>query len=502
MVCMKKGKQKKGKNKRNTLEKAERMKKKVLEKIAQNKKQKTKEKKSTKKIKKKAEKIKEQVLEKVTPSKEEIQKENELAERIIKKINKYKGKHIQALLAGSLSRNTHLKGDKDIDIFILFDKKLDRKEFVKEGLKIAKKISGKNWEIDYGEHPYVKTELQGHKVELIPSYKIASTKEMLSSVDRTPFHTSFVQEKIKEKQRNEVRLLKKFLKGISCYGAELKVQGFSGYLTELLILKYSTFENALKKASKWKEGKVLSLTERYSKREEKELAKKFHSPLIFLDPTDDRRNVAAAVSKETFEEFKKKAKKFIKKPVITFFFPKPIKILSKTEFKKKIQKRNLILITTTYEKIHEDVTFGQLRNFLNKLEKELKKNDFTFLKGKFWSDEKKRMIVLVEVKEKRLEKEKLVKGPPAKMKEHVEKFKEKHGRKAKKIGRYYHAKVKRLHIKAETVVREFIKKQIKVNPKKFLVKRLKKKHEVYQGKNLEKIYREKEVKEFLSKYLK
>ncbi len=449
---------------------------------------------------KKIQKIKKKVLKEITPEKEEIEKEKKTAKKIIQKINKYKGKHIQAILAGSLSRNTHLKGDKDIDIFILFDKKIDRKEFIKEGLKIAKKISGKNWEIDYGEHPYVKTEIEGNKIELIPSYKIESTKEMLSSVDRTPFHTNFVQEKIKEKQRNEVRLLKKFLKGINCYGAELKTQGFSGYLTELLILKYQTFENTLKKASNWREKKVLSLTQKFTKKEEEKLKKKFNEPLIFLDPTDDRRNTAAAVSKETFEKFKKKAKQFEKKPSIRFFFPKPIKIISKTEFKKKIRKRNIILIETPYEKIHEDVTFGQLRNFLKKLKKELKKNDFTFLKGKFWSDEKKRMIMLIEVKEKKLEKEKLVKGPPAKMKEHVKKFKEKHGRKAKKIGRHYHAKIKRPHRKAETVVKEFIKKQIKVNSNKFLVKQMKKKHSVYQGKNLEKLYKG-NVKEFLSKYL-
>jgi hypothetical protein len=34
------------------------------------------------------------------------------------------------------------------------------------------------------------------------------------------------------------------------------------------------------------------------------------------------------------------------------------------------------------------------------------------------------------------------------------------------------------------------------------VKQLKKKHSVYSGKKLEKIYKEKEVQEFLSKYLK
>lgn len=450
--------------------------------------------------KQKTKTIKQLVLEKITPSKQEIIKEKEITNKIIKKIKSIKGIHLDAVLAGSLSRNTHLKEDKDIDIFILFDKKIPRNKFIKEGLKIAKKISGKNWEIDYGEHPYVKTEIEGHKVELIPAYKIKSTQEMLSSVDRTPFHTNFIQEKIKENQRNEVRLLKKFLKGIECYGAELKVQGFSGYLTELIILKYGAFENALKKAGSWKDKKVILLTEKLTKKREKELTGKFASPLIFLDPTDERRNVSAALSKETYNKFKTKAKEFGKKPSITFFFPKPVKILSQKDFRKKISKRNIIIIETDYEKIHEDVVFGQLRSFLGKLRKELEKNDFTVLKEKLWSNQKTKMLLLIEVKEPKLEKEKLVKGPPIKMKEHARKFREKHGRKVKKIKGHYHAKIKRKHVKAETAIKEFIEKQIKVNPEKFLAKQLKKKYKIHTG-NLKGIYKE-EIKEFLSKCLK
>jgi tRNA nucleotidyltransferase (CCA-adding enzyme) len=453
-------------------------------------------------MKKRIQKIKEKVLQEIIPSKEEIIKENEIKDRIIKKINSTKGKHIEAILAGSLSRNTHLKGDKDIDIFILFDKKMERKEFIKEGLKIAKKISGKKWEIDFGEHPYVKTEIEGHKVELIPSYKIESTQEMLSSVDRTPFHTNFIQDKIKENQRNEIRLLKKFLKGIECYGAELKVQGFSGYLAELVVLKYETFENALKKISSWNERKVISLTEKISAKKEKELMKKFNSSLIFIDPTDERRNTAAAVSKEVYEKFKKQAKKFLNKPSINFFFPKPVKILTKKEFKEKSKNKNIILVESAYEKIHEDVTFGQMRRFLSKLKKELQKNDFTVLNERFWSDEKKKMLLLVEVKEKKLEKEKMIKGPPEGMTEHAKKFIEKHGKKkTKKMKGHYHAKVKRRHVKAESVVKEFIEKQIKGNPKKFLLERMKKKHTIYSGKTLVMAFNEK-AKEFLSKYIK
>jgi tRNA adenylyltransferase (EC 2.7.7.25) len=46
-------------------------------------------------------------------------------------------------------------------------------------------------------------------------------------------------------QKDEVRLLKKFMKGIGVYGAEIKVKGFSGYVAELLVYFYDSFRNVL-----------------------------------------------------------------------------------------------------------------------------------------------------------------------------------------------------------------------------------------------------------------
>ena len=54
------------------------------------------------------------------------------------------------------------------------------------------------------------------------------------------------------KLRDEVRVLKKFMKGIDTYGAEIKVGGFSGMLCETLILNYGSFEDTIKSASDWK----------------------------------------------------------------------------------------------------------------------------------------------------------------------------------------------------------------------------------------------------------
>ncbi len=80
------------------------------------------------------------VLKKIKPSKGEIKKEKKVIEKIIKKIKEIEGKHVDVVLAGSIARGTHLKGDRDIDLFVLFPEELSREEFVKEGLKIGKKV--------------------------------------------------------------------------------------------------------------------------------------------------------------------------------------------------------------------------------------------------------------------------------------------------------------------------------------------------------------------------
>jgi len=43
--------------------------------------------------------------------------------------------------------------------------------------------------------------------------------------------------------------LKQFMKGIGVYGSELRRRGFSGYLTELLVINYGSFLGVLKEAS-------------------------------------------------------------------------------------------------------------------------------------------------------------------------------------------------------------------------------------------------------------
>jgi len=199
------------------------------------------------------EKLLTKVVKKITPGHAEIKKQDLLAREIIRKIMLIKGSHIRAELVGSNARNTHLQGDHDLDIFVFFPEKLSRDEFEKEGLRIGKLVfRGHTWEKAYSEHPYIRGVIKGFNVEIVPAYFIKDAKELKSAVDRTTFHNKYLETKMTETMKKEVRLLKQFLKGIKAYGADLKVSSVPGYVTELLILKHETFEKPIKAISKWK----------------------------------------------------------------------------------------------------------------------------------------------------------------------------------------------------------------------------------------------------------
>ena len=88
------------------------------------------------------------------------------------------------------------------------------------------------------------------------------------------------------------------------YGSEFKVGGFAGYLCELLIIKYGTFEECLKKASMWKFGHVIDL-KNYN------TSNLFNDPLIVIDPTDMNRNVGAALRLDKMAEFIQSARNYL-----------------------------------------------------------------------------------------------------------------------------------------------------------------------------------------------
>jgi tRNA nucleotidyltransferase (CCA-adding enzyme) len=326
------------------------------------------------------------------------------------------GKDIEIQLVGSVAKDTYLRNAIDIDLFLLFPTSTAWKELESEGISIGKKVLDK-WELKYAEHPYIHGKIEGYEADVVPCYKVKSARKILSAVDRTPFHTKYVRQNLKPWQRNQVRVLKQFLRGIGVYGAGAEVNGFSGYLCELLIIKYGSFRKVLEYASEWKKDKFISLT--------KELPPKFDSPLIFIDPVDLNRNVAAAVTEKSLEVFKKASKAYLSDPSKRFFFPLEPKLLSIEEIRSRVgEEERLLGLEIETPAIAPEILYPQLKKADRNLRDLLERNGFN-CKLSFQALVEHRALFLFELKLISLTEPLLHQGPLAKDKLDSKKFKQK-----------------------------------------------------------------------------
>jgi len=357
-------------------------------------------------------KLLKEILKEITPTEEEHELEKKIIERIKKKLEKM---GVKPILVGSLAKNTDLREDKDIDIFIMFHKDVSREELKERGLELGKKLFIElkaEYEIDYAEHPYVRGFYKGYNVDIVPCYEVKKPK---SAVDRTPYHTRYVKRKIRENKNlgDEIRLLKQFMKGIGVYGAEAKVQGFSGYLTELLVINYGSFENTLKAVAEWKFNQILDPENLWK---DKEPLKYFFpdATLIVIDSIDENRNAAAAVSRQRLAEFIVASVEFLKSPSREFFFPFKEKLPNKKELSRRMAQRGTELIAILFEhpRINPNTLYSQLRKTKFALEKSIDEFDFRILKSDLWTDENNLSAILFDFEVWKLPKIKHHLGPP------------------------------------------------------------------------------------------
>ncbi|MFB3766300.1 MAG: CCA tRNA nucleotidyltransferase [Methanotrichaceae archaeon] len=308
-----------------------------------------------------------------------------VAKSILSRINRLSeslGLNCRAILVGSAARGTWLAGDHDLDIFIAVSEETD----LTRALELARIVAPEHEE-KYAEHPYVHAFIEGFDVDLVPCYLLESAACIKSAVDRTPFHTQYISAHI-ESLEDEVLLLKQFMKGIGVYGSELKVGGFSGYLAELLILRYGSFIDALKAASSWRPGEIIDL--------EKHSIMQHNEPLIVVDPVDPARNVAAALTLDKMLQFESASRCFLKAPDIRFFFPERQKPLSDERLMDAIQKRKscFILIEFDAPNVVEDILFPQLRKAEDSVRALLKRNEFSVLRSDVCSYSDKASMLL------------------------------------------------------------------------------------------------------------
>ncbi|MEM5829144.1 MAG: CCA tRNA nucleotidyltransferase [Candidatus Aenigmatarchaeota archaeon] len=346
------------------------------------------------------------VLKKIEPSTQEKKELNSIIKKCLKEAKKEAKKFkAKPMIAGSVTRNTWLPGKREFDIFILFPPQMTVKQLERRGLEIGKKIIkslGGSFKIEYAQHPYVSGYVNGIKIDIVPCFEVKTTENLRSAVDRTPFHVRYLQKKMTPKFSNQVRLLKQFLTANKIYGADAKTQGFSGYMCELLIIKYKNFLNVLKNAQTWKPGEVIDLENFYKKEEYHGLRKHFFKQvLILIDPTDKKRNTAAALSEENFFKFKKLAKEFLENPREEMFFEREGIPISEKELREKMfeRKTELILVKFSPPDVVSDILWPQLRRFAERLENILEetKYEFKVLRRDCYTNEKDLAIVLLEM---------------------------------------------------------------------------------------------------------
>lgn len=351
----------------------------------------------------------------VEPSVEERSRVYKVANHFVNVIsNHLKDKYsdVEVSIQGSVAKDTWLPGNRDIDIFIILPKNYNYSiidKIINEliDLAINKNL---NWIMKYAEHPYIQFKYEDFDIDVVPCFKISMGEKPITPADRTPLHTQYIINKLSSDLKIEVRLLKKFLKIINVYGAEIKVEGFSGYLTELLILHYGSFLKTIQEiANNWRPGKVIiDIEKHYSDRS---VVKKMfrESSLIVIDPIDSKRNVAAAVSKESMAKLIAACKWFLHKPSIQFFRDE---CTLSIDLSVKALPPVLVMTMNYPEKTSPDIVWGELKKLSKCLVRNLRKMNFNIYTVDLWSDEEKNLVIMITLEKHDLTPHELHEGPP------------------------------------------------------------------------------------------
>ncbi|MBA4458893.1 MAG: CCA tRNA nucleotidyltransferase [Nitrosopumilus sp.] len=277
---------------------------------------------------------------------------------------------------GSFAKGTWLSKDADVDIFVRFKKSTSEEKFEKISKKIGfdslKKFSPY---VRYSEHPYVEAKIKDTKINVVPFYDV-KVGEWKSAADRSPFHTKYMSKSLTRKMRNEVRILKTFLKSNGIYGAEIAKQGFSGYISEVLVLNFGSFENVIKSISKIEENQIIGKT-----------SKKFDTSLVIIDPIDSNRNLAAAISDENIGKFILVCRAFKENPKLEFFKNKKSRVSKK-------HWENVLSIKFNFKFRSSDIIWGQIKRASSSLSTQLELAGFTVLRSKAYTDEQKEAYLL------------------------------------------------------------------------------------------------------------
>ncbi|MGY5151309.1 MAG: CCA tRNA nucleotidyltransferase [Candidatus Nitrosopumilus sp. bin_6a] len=365
-----------------------------------------------------------------------------LVEKEIKKYSEVIGLEF----GGSFAKGTWLSKDADVDIFIKFKKNTSEEKFEKISQKIGfDSLKEYSPYVRFSQHPYVEAKIKNTKINVVPCYDV-KIGEWKSAADRSSFHTEFMKKSLTLKMKNEVRVLKTFLKSNKIYGAEIAKQGFSGYISEVLIFEFGSFENLIKSISKIKENQIIGKTSR-----------SFDTSIVVIDPIDSNRNLAAAISNENIGKFILISRAFKNKPSLGFFKNKKPRIANKFW-------NNLLVIKFDFKARSPDIIWGQIKRATSTISTQLELGGFTVLRSKSYTDQQKEAYLFFFLESTKISQVYQKKGPEFFREDSSYSFISKNLRNAELVWVGDERKVisleKRIHTDAINFLKEFLKKNL------------------------------------------
>lgn len=321
---------------------------------------------------------------------------------------------VDCIPGGSSSRKTFLPGKKEIDIYVRINTTSikDLEFFAKVVIPELGRKMGVVTELRYSQNPYgyfkFKVDTVPIEVDLV-AVVFAETYEKLlealkiSGMARTPFHSLFLNDKIIGIE-HEIRTFKYWLKKKRCYGRS----GITGYLAELLIIKYRKFTNILKEISSLIEKPIDPWN-----RSEKELDKIFPQDIIIVvDPTDKNRNVAAGIQgyigKIKLERIIRYSKEAFEKPKEIF---DPL----------VIPKKNIKLtIVFSKEPANDDDKFLIMGRIAGKIKNEAEFYQYSLVD--VYIEPERNEIIIIPEKNSFKKEWRILSGPPLDLEDSVAKF--------------------------------------------------------------------------------
>ncbi len=338
-------------------------------------------------------------------------------------------KHASVVVGGSYAKGTLVASSMyDIDVFIRYDG--DIYELMRHLLPALREIClqhGLLLERVHGSREYFRIYYTPNIVfEIVPVNAIKNPNEASNVTDLSYSHVSYIRKELRKNKKlvREICLAKLFCKAQRVYGAESYVQGFSGYALECLVIFYGSFLKMVKNLARAKAHIVLDPGKRYHNKKEILLSlneSKLRSPLVLVDPTWKERNVLAALSRETFLQFQKKAQAFLRRPWAEFFV---VKNLTEEDIAVRARKLHSEVICVVLETLKQpgDIAGTKLKKFADTLARYFAPH-FLIVSREFLYSGTHTAKAYYFVKSARAT---LHKGPPLSMKEHARQFKREH----------------------------------------------------------------------------